>query len=215
MRLLWLIGFALSLFLPCAQPAQAEIWVISQKKIRLELAVDTAHGLSLPRTEAANPNALTVLTGGFHHRWTLAPAGLIIRGGQTEHGKAPDRPSRPVIGQLKGSERIVITTATNAEVKAHKFRCAVEAGPFLIANCADWNEFDFEPTFYRPTWRVGVGLLEDGRFFWATSWGTLEEFRGYVRANVSGRILHLILLDGGTSTSPNRHLPTRLIIKRR
>lgn len=193
------------------------IYLVDQGFVDLEIAFDFADGVSMADARDDFPNAIDILTGNFFNRPNRQLATMLIVDGVYYHAPTGIK-NRAVIAQefadLGG--QIIITTEQKACEDRHCYRIAMEAGPFLIADSVDFDDWDIkDPSFYRSTHRVGVGLMEDGRFFWLRFYGRLETFREFAKYHLNrgnAKIKHFMCLDGGSSTHQDARLPTRLVI---
>lgn len=192
--------------------SKANIGIYNTNKIRLDIITDFRRGVTAYQDEQF-PDAIKILTGNFFNKADFKVATLLIREGKFYH-KPSNKKNRPVIAQEKSvlGDKIVITTNTKAWENRQRYRVAIEAGPFLIVEGKDWYHFNFrDPSFYRYTRRVGVGLTYDDQFFFAEGSGTLDQFRNLIKDRVP-KIKYLMNLDGGSSAFAYRRLPTRLVI---
>lgn len=192
-------------------------------EIHLEVAYQGEYRVTESEVLEQFPQAVGILSGNFFDTVTGNIINLLIIDGQVINlpsGKI----NRPVIAQRKeefGGE-LFITTATRAwaQETRQELRIALEAGPFLIVNGEDWNEFDIhDPGFYRRTYRAVVGITQDDYFFWKVTSVPyrLQELRETMRkvlANHGKTIKIMMNLDGGNSLRSGAQLPSRLVIIR-
>lgn len=195
----------------------AGIHLMDQGSVNLDVAFDFAQGVSMVEARQSFPEALDILTGNFFNRPNKQLATMLIVGGVYYHAPTGIK-NRAVLAQEFSDlgNKIIITTEQKALENRHRYRIAMEAGPFLIADGLNFDDWDIkDPSFYRSTYRVGVGLMEDGRFFWLRFYGKLATFREFARHYLdskNSRIKYLMCLDGGSSAHQSMKLPTRLII---
>lgn len=196
-----------------------QIHVVSANQIKLEVAFNP-NGVTAYQASTQFRNVLDVLPGNFHHGGSLAVAGMLIVDGK-KYYKISGKKNRPVIAQewddLGG--KIILTTIDRAWADRSRYRVAVEIGPFLIVNGEDWNYFDFpDASSLRYTYRIGIGFTTTGELFWAWGEGTLPSFRSAIRYKMTDlgyTIDDLANIDGGSSASPGRYLPSRIVITQR
>lgn len=193
---------------------ETEVKVVSANAIKLDVAYNFVRGITEYEAFDKFPKAEAVLTGNFFGG-NLSLASLLIIDGKFYHAGSGIK-NRATIAQewLDFGGQIVFVTENYARENRNRYRIAIEAGPFLILDGKDYNYWNFaDPTFFRWTNRCGVGLTEEGNFFWAWGSGTLEVFRSNVRAKLGDQKIKVFMnLDGGSSSDPFIKLPTRLIV---
>lgn len=193
---------------------KTQIRVMPARSVRLDVAYDFVRGVTEYEAFEKFPKAEAVLTGNFFGG-NFSLASLLIIDGRFYHAGSGIK-NRPTIAQewLDFGGNIVFVTENYARENRNRYRIAVEGGPFLILDGKDYNDWNFaDPSFFRWTNRCGVGLTEDGQFFWARGSGTLEVFRDNVRAQLGEQKIKTFMnLDGGSSADPTSKLPTRLVI---
>lgn len=191
------------------QPVQA---------ISLDVAFNPRLGVSEATASRLFPGG-AVLTGNFFDARTKALVGLLVVRGKYLH-KASGRPNRGVLAQTQVGEIVILTERKAGQLaRAGAIRTAVEAAPLMQVGGIRrhyWNDVGSKD-FYRPTYRVLVGLTDTGEFFWTKRYGTLGAIHAQLEAELAAKgqtLRDLLNLDGGTTANPTstRYPPARLII---
>lgn len=212
---LWLLPFA-------SAWGAAKVIVPPKDTVRL-VAVGGTKRVTVADISQRYPDALAILTGPFFDPKSFAISGLRVEQGRLlarqAQRKLPNGTFHVVRNRMAigwaGKGQLTLALAANLERtwRKRQLTTVYQIGPPLILNGQDWNDWDIaDRAFLRDTQRQALGLTTDGELFWAFGKGTLESFRAEVASQLKGKIAILALLDGGSSASLTKAIPTRFII---
>lgn len=216
----WLVTLLVTLLPLGARSQEESNWLELRPlaAVRLDILFNPQQGVSAKTASRLRPSALDILTGPFFDGESGTVIGLLVVRGQAR-SPASGRANRGVLAQTRTGELLILTEAKAVE-RIHALEHALEAAPLMVAEGVrrDYSRDIGSPTFYtEASYRVLVGLTEEGDFFWAVRPGQLGEVERLVRRELAARqrtLRDLLALDGGSSVTETglRLPPARLVL---